>query len=138
MVVKTVIWTDTAVRERRKILKYWTKWNKSSTYSEKLIFEILTRVQFLLKNPENFISTDYKDIRTSTLLIKPDRFLKPVGFVIKGLSEILFLSPNFNHTPILRKQFRVLEFGIIIHSASHKMFGFYVLKDERFDGFSCS
>jgi len=67
MVVKTVIWTDTAVRERRKTLKYWTKRNKSSTYSEKLIFEILERVQFLLKNPESFISTDYKDIRTSTL-----------------------------------------------------------------------
>lgn len=67
MVVKTVIWTDTAVRERRKILKYWTKRNKSSTYSEKLIFEILSRVQFLLKNPESYISTDYKDIRTSTL-----------------------------------------------------------------------
>ena len=67
MVVKTVIWTDTAVRERRKILNYWTKRNKSSTYSEKLIFQILERVQFLLKNPESFISTDYNDIRTSTL-----------------------------------------------------------------------
>ncbi|OOG77010.1 type II toxin-antitoxin system RelE/ParE family toxin [Flavobacterium sp. A45] len=67
MVVKTVIWTDTAVRERRKILTYWTKRNKSSTYSEKLIFEIFTRVQFLLRNPESFVSTNYKDIRTSTL-----------------------------------------------------------------------
>jgi plasmid stabilization system protein ParE len=67
MVVTTVIWTDTAVRERRKILNYWTKRNKSSTYSEKLIFEIRERVQLLLKNPESFISTNYMDIRTSTL-----------------------------------------------------------------------
>lgn len=67
MVVKTVIWTDTAVRERRKILKYWTKRNKSSAYSEKLIYKILARVQFLLKNPESFVNTNYKDIRTSTL-----------------------------------------------------------------------
>lgn len=67
MALKTVNWTDTAVRERRKILRYWTKRNKSSRYSEKLIFEILERVQFLLKNPESFISTNYKDIRTSTL-----------------------------------------------------------------------
>ena len=67
MVVTTVIWTDTAVRERRKILNYWTKRNKSSTYSEKLIFEIWERVQFLIKNPESFISTNYKNIRTSTL-----------------------------------------------------------------------
>ena len=67
MAVTAVIWTDSAVRERRKILNYWTKRNKSSTYSEKLIFEILKRVQFLIKNPESFISTNYKDIRTSTL-----------------------------------------------------------------------
>jgi plasmid stabilization system protein ParE len=67
MVVKTVIWTDTAVRERRKILNYWTKRNKSSAYSEKLIYEILERVEFPLKNPESFVRTDYKDIRTSTL-----------------------------------------------------------------------
>jgi len=68
MVVKTVIWTDTAVRERRKILKYWTKRNKSSAYSEKLIFLILERIKFLLKNLESFfISTNYNDIRTSTL-----------------------------------------------------------------------
>jgi plasmid stabilization system protein ParE len=67
MVVTTVIWTDTAVRERRKILNYWTKRNKSSTYSEKLIFKIQERVQFLIKNPKSFIRTNYKNIRTSTL-----------------------------------------------------------------------
>ena len=67
MVVKTVIWTDTAVRERRKILKYWTIRNKSATYSKKLICEIMERIQFLLKNPESFIKTNYNDIRTSTL-----------------------------------------------------------------------
>lgn len=67
MALKTVIWTDTAVRERRKVLKYWTKRNKSTTYSKKLILEIAERIQFLIKNPESYISTNYKDIRTSTL-----------------------------------------------------------------------
>ncbi|MFV7234579.1 MULTISPECIES: type II toxin-antitoxin system RelE/ParE family toxin [Flavobacterium] len=67
MVIKTVVWTDTAVRQRRKILSYWTKRNKSSTYSKKLIYEILERVQFLIKNPEIYITTNLIDIRTSTL-----------------------------------------------------------------------
>ena len=67
MVIKTVVWTDTAVRQRRKILSYWTKRNKSSTYSKKLIYEILERVQFLVKNPKIYITTNFIDIRTSTL-----------------------------------------------------------------------
>ena len=46
MAVK-IIWTNTAVIQRRKILGYWTKRNKSVTYSKKLILEIAERVQFL-------------------------------------------------------------------------------------------
>ena len=67
MAITTVIWTVTAIRERRKILNYWVKRNKSSAYSEKLLRIIAERIRFLLKNPESFVSTDYKDIRTSTL-----------------------------------------------------------------------
>ncbi|WP_394775568.1 type II toxin-antitoxin system RelE/ParE family toxin [Flavobacterium sp.] len=66
MAVK-IIWTDTAVIQRRKILAYWTKRNKSPTYSKKLISEIAQRVQFLVNNPEIYIKTSFPDIRTSTL-----------------------------------------------------------------------
>jgi plasmid stabilization system protein ParE len=67
MAVKTVIWTDTAVRQRRKILYYWTKRNKSSSYSEKLIHEISERIHSILNNPDAFITTNFPDIKTSTL-----------------------------------------------------------------------
>lgn len=62
-----IIWTNTAVIQRRKILTYWTKRNKSTTYSKKLISEIAQRVQFLVNNPEIYIKTEFPDIRTSTL-----------------------------------------------------------------------
>ncbi|MFW0737850.1 type II toxin-antitoxin system RelE/ParE family toxin [Flavobacterium sp. T12S277] len=66
MAVK-VIWTKTAVLQRRKILIYWTKRNKSSVYSKKLIAEIAQRVQFLILNPEIYVKTNFPRIRTSTL-----------------------------------------------------------------------
>jgi plasmid stabilization system protein ParE len=67
MAIKTVVWTDTAACQRRKILKYWTKRNKSSAYSIKLIHEISEKIQFILKNPEASTATNLIDIRTSTL-----------------------------------------------------------------------
>ncbi|MDX6188736.1 type II toxin-antitoxin system RelE/ParE family toxin [Flavobacterium sp. Fl-318] len=62
-----IIWTRTAVLQRRKILIYWTKRNKSTTYSKRLISEIADRTYFLSNNPETFIQTNRSDIRTSTL-----------------------------------------------------------------------
>jgi plasmid stabilization system protein ParE len=62
-----IIWTKTAVLQRRKILAYWNKRNKSMAYSKKLISEIAQRIQFLVKNPEIYIKTEFPDIRTSTL-----------------------------------------------------------------------
>lgn len=66
MAVK-IIWTKTAVLQRRKILSYWSKRNKSVTYSKKLITEITQRVQFLANNPEIYIKTSFPDIRRSIL-----------------------------------------------------------------------
>lgn len=66
MAVK-IIWTNTAVLQRRKILIYWTKRNKSTAYSKKLIIQIAERLQFLVNNPETYIKTNFANIRTSTL-----------------------------------------------------------------------
>lgn len=62
-----IIWTNTAVNQRRKILNYWNKRNKSKTYSRKLVSEIAQRVKFLINNPEIYIKTNFPEIRTSTL-----------------------------------------------------------------------
>lgn len=45
MAVK-IIWTKTAVLQRRKVLSYWKKRNKSAVYSIKLLNEITERVHF--------------------------------------------------------------------------------------------
>lgn len=65
--VVTIIWTNTAVNQRRKILNYWNKRNKSKTYSRKLVSEIAQRIKFLVDNPEIYLKTSFPDIRTSTL-----------------------------------------------------------------------
>jgi hypothetical protein len=62
-----IIWTNTAINQRRKTLNYWNKRNKSKTYSRKLVLEISQRVAFLVNNPETYIKTSFQDIRVSTL-----------------------------------------------------------------------
>ncbi|WP_289665402.1 type II toxin-antitoxin system RelE/ParE family toxin [Flavobacterium panacagri] len=62
-----IIWTNTAVNQRRKILNYWNKRNKSKTYSRKLVSEITQRIKFLVDNPEIYVKTSFPEIRTSTL-----------------------------------------------------------------------
>lgn len=62
-----IIWTNAAVNQRRKILNYWNKRNKSKTYSRKLVLEIAERTQFLVNNPDIYIKTSFPEIRTSTL-----------------------------------------------------------------------
>ncbi|MFC0778918.1 type II toxin-antitoxin system RelE/ParE family toxin [Flavobacterium sp. HJSW_4] len=66
MAVK-IIWTKTAALQRRKILSYWKKRNKSAEYPKKLVSEISERVQFLVNNPETYIKTEFPDTRASTL-----------------------------------------------------------------------
>ena len=66
MAVK-IIWTNTATLQRRKILVYWNKRNKSTIYSKKLVTEITQRVNFLVNNPNIYIKTDFPNIRASTL-----------------------------------------------------------------------
>ena len=66
MVVR-IIWTSTAVNQRRKILNYWNKRNKSKTYSRELVSEITQRIKFLINNPEVYVKTSFQDIRTTTL-----------------------------------------------------------------------
>ncbi|MEN9909445.1 MAG: hypothetical protein RLZZ540_2594 [Bacteroidota bacterium] len=52
MAKKSVVWTETAIKQRREILKYWTIRNKSTTYAEKLIGLINERIKLISQNPE--------------------------------------------------------------------------------------
>lgn len=67
MVKRTVVWTETAVRQRRAILDYWTKRNGSKIYAEKLIRLTANQIQIILSYPELFKSTTYANTRESAM-----------------------------------------------------------------------
>lgn len=37
MAKRKIVWTETAAKQRREILRYWTERNQSTAYAEKLI-----------------------------------------------------------------------------------------------------
>lgn len=67
MAKRTVVWTETAARQRREVLKYWTKHNGSTTYAEKLITVIANQIRIILSHPESFKTTTYADTRESAI-----------------------------------------------------------------------
>ncbi len=67
MAERTIVWTETALRQRRDILKYWTKRNKSAAYAEKLIKLIGARTKVILKHPESYKLTIYPETRISAM-----------------------------------------------------------------------
>lgn len=67
MAERTIVWTDTAARQRRAILKYWTKRNGSTTYAEKLIKLIADRTSIILEHPLSFKLTTYPETRVSAM-----------------------------------------------------------------------
>jgi plasmid stabilization system protein ParE len=67
MAKKSVVWTETAIKQRRETLKYWTIRNKSTAYSEKLIGLINERVKLIALNPEAGKSTNHLDTREAAM-----------------------------------------------------------------------
>lgn len=67
MVEKSVIWTETASRQRREILKYWTVRNGSTQYAEKLIKLIRQRIEFIKENEFAGKSTNHNDTREAAM-----------------------------------------------------------------------
>jgi plasmid stabilization system protein ParE len=67
MAKRVVVWTETAAKQRRSILKYWTLRNKSTTYAEKLIKLIAERINVIVKHPESFKLTIYPETRVSAI-----------------------------------------------------------------------
>lgn len=67
MAKRTVVWTETAARQRRGILKYWTKRNGSTTYAEKLIRLTARQIKTILNHPESFKLSGYPETRESAM-----------------------------------------------------------------------
>ena len=66
MAKRKIVWTETAARQRKEIMKFWTERNGSTVYAEKLI-EIIAKHLNVTKNPEAFKETEIADIRESAM-----------------------------------------------------------------------
>lgn len=67
MAKRSIIWTQTAVKQRRAILNYWIKRNHSVKFAQKLIQEIKERSKIIAQNPEAFTTADYPETRISAM-----------------------------------------------------------------------
>ncbi|WP_091147165.1 type II toxin-antitoxin system RelE/ParE family toxin [Flavobacterium caeni] len=67
MAKKSIVWTQTAIKQRREILKYWTTRNKSTAYAEKLIGLIKERVSLISENPLAGKETSHFDTREAAM-----------------------------------------------------------------------
>ena len=63
MADRRIAWTETAAKQRRKILKYWRKRNKSNTYPLKLLQLSDEKTKLIAHNPELYHLTDYPNTR---------------------------------------------------------------------------
>jgi plasmid stabilization system protein ParE len=67
MAKRKIVWTETAAKQRREILKYWTDRNKSTIYAEKLIEITAKHLKVISKNPEAFKETEIDQVRESAM-----------------------------------------------------------------------
>ncbi len=73
MAKRTIVWTLTASKQRRKILTYWNNRNKSTVYSEKISSFTKARLNVVLNNPligkiTDFQLEDYSKLHSILLL----------------------------------------------------------------------
>ena len=64
---RIVVWTETAARQRREILKYWIAKNKSTKYAEKLIKLTAKRIKVIVSSPTAFKLTTHPETRESAM-----------------------------------------------------------------------
>lgn len=67
MAKRTIVWTNTAAKQRRQILKYWIERNQSTAFAEKLIEITAKHLKVISKNPEAFKETEFDNLRESAM-----------------------------------------------------------------------
>ena len=67
MAKRTIVWTETAAKQRHEILRYWTELTKSTIYAEKLIKITARNLKIISKNPEAFKETEFDEVRESAM-----------------------------------------------------------------------
>ncbi|HBH05110.1 MAG TPA: plasmid stabilization protein [Flavobacteriales bacterium] len=67
MAGRAIIWTHLARQQRRAVLSYWAKRNKSNFYSKKLLKTISQRTLQIAENPMLFRSANRSGVRAASL-----------------------------------------------------------------------
>lgn len=67
MADRKIVWTETAAKQRREVLRYWTKRNNSTSYAEKLIKTTAQHIKVISNNPEAFKETEISNVRESAM-----------------------------------------------------------------------
>jgi len=67
MAKRTIVWTETAARQRREILRYWVKRNGTTTYAEKLIKLTAEQIRVIQTNPKLFKKANFPNTHVSVL-----------------------------------------------------------------------
>lgn len=62
-----VVWTETAAKQRREILKYWTIRNGSTLFADKLIKLVSNQIRLIEEYPDSFKETEFPDTRESAM-----------------------------------------------------------------------
>lgn len=83
MAKRKIVWTETAAKQRREILKYWTERNKRTTYAEQLIEITAKHLKVISKNPEAFKESEIDEVRESAMGYS--------AYTIKSLQNSLLL-----------------------------------------------
>jgi plasmid stabilization system protein ParE len=67
MAKRKIVWTETAAKQRREILRYWTERNQSTAYAEKLIEITAKHLKVISKNPEAFKESEIDEVHESAM-----------------------------------------------------------------------
>lgn len=62
-----MIWTETAAKQRREILKFWVDRNKSKVYAEKLLELIKKRIAVIATHPDAGKEVDFPHTSVSAM-----------------------------------------------------------------------
>jgi len=64
---RKIVWTETAAKQRKEILNYWTSRNGSASYAKKLVKLIAKRLKVILRHPESYKTTIYPETKISAM-----------------------------------------------------------------------
>jgi len=67
MAKRIVKWTETAIKQRRAVLKYWTLRNKSTLYAEKIIKISEIHTKSISLNPFAFCLCDFPETHVAAM-----------------------------------------------------------------------